>query len=333
MIPFIKIETLSDNDLLKLCETYGTKAKFWYRKFLGLLPEVNRRKVYEKRKCGSICEFAAKFGGVSKDQAERVVCIERTLRECGATKLREMLIEGGVSMHKLARIVSIVNKENEDVLVYAVKNLPQDALETFVKDWKLQMATVVEQEENKGGGKNGGNAMDFSPDDRLKTVRSHTSTSDKSQEQANVNFENIELRYVNLNALFNLGLDTEVVKRLSELKSKGFNINKLLTELLDVREQKIAEDKENIATKEDKKRKDGKEVTRRIPIKVKEILKEEFGTKCIAANCTRDVENIHHTGRFSITQSHNPYFLAPLCKRHHDIAHVMDEKFLEKKMR
>ena len=43
-------------------------------------------------------------------------------------------------------------------------------------------------------------------------------------------------------------------------------------------------------------------------------------------------KNIHHTARFGVSQSHNPYFIAPLCKQHHDIAHVMDERMIEMKM-
>ena len=174
----MKIPTLSDRDLLTLCKKYGTQTKFWYRKFLGLLPEINRRRIYEKRKCASICEFAAKFGGVTKEQTERVICIERTLLENRMERLRGMLTAGEISMHKLARIMSVVNKENEEILVHAVKNLPQDSLEIYVWDMRNQMQ------------ENGANSVRIMGN--TKNVRSHTFTLDKPQEQANLIFEGSE---------------------------------------------------------------------------------------------------------------------------------------------
>ena len=189
----MKIDALPDTDLLKLCEEYGTKAKFWYRKFLGLLPEINRRKLFEKRKCVSICEFAAKFGGVSKEQTERVICIELTLLEYGVMALREMLIGGEVSMHKLARIVSIVSKENEKILIHAIKHLPQNALEAYVRDQKFQMR---ENCESKDGNSNEIGDVTSRDAGGAENVRSHTFTTYKPQEQANLIFNDGESKAV-----------------------------------------------------------------------------------------------------------------------------------------
>ena len=334
----MKISTLSDCDLLTLYEKYGTQAKFWYRKFLGLLPEINRRRIYEKRKCSSICEFAGKFGGVTKEQTERVICIERTLLENGMEQLREMLTAGEISMHKLTRVMSVVNKENEKILVHAVKNLPQDSLETYVRDLKNHVR-------NETG----------------ENVRSHTFAPDKPQGQANLIFENSEYEEgnekngnlsaakndenvrqeevqndtPNIKQLFDLGLHSEVVQRLNGLKAKGFDINAMLTGLLDGREETIAQEKQEVAQEQEQKERGksekGEEISRHIPRKVEKILQKEFGKKCAVRGCGKNAEHIHHTARFELTHSHNPYFMAPFCKRHHDIAHLMDERFLEMK--
>ena len=343
----MKISTLSDAELLTLSEEYGLKAKFWYRKFLGLLTEINRRKLFEKKKCVTICEFAAKFGGISKEQVERVVCTERTFVERGTMQLREMLITGEVSMHKLTRIVSIACKENENILVHAVKNLPQDSLEAYVRDQKFQMQARV-MEKNRTSNEQSNNRPDNvlndlsnnrsnkllnnALNDHDKNVRSHTFALDRSQGQANLDFENIEKNVPNINQLLSLGLNKEVVQRLSELKAKGFDVNQILTALLDTREKKIIEEKaktaEDVEKKEQEKNAKGEEVTRHIPKKAERILEKEFGTKCAVHRCSHEADHIHHTARFELTKSHNPYFLAPLCKQHHDIAHVMDSNFL-----
>ena len=75
-----------------------------------------------------------------------------------------------------------------------------------------------------------------------------------------------------INQLFSLGLNSEVVGKLNTLKSKGFDVNKILTELLEKRDNEISEKKENTAkevTKDEERRlKEGKEATRYIPEKV-----------------------------------------------------------------
>ena len=35
--------------LYQLCKTFGARTLLWRQKFIGLLPEVNRRKLYEKK--------------------------------------------------------------------------------------------------------------------------------------------------------------------------------------------------------------------------------------------------------------------------------------------
>lgn len=40
---------ISDKELYALCKKYGENALQWRRKFIGLLPEVNRRRLYEKK--------------------------------------------------------------------------------------------------------------------------------------------------------------------------------------------------------------------------------------------------------------------------------------------
>ncbi|MBI5754420.1 hypothetical protein HZA40_04730, partial [Candidatus Peregrinibacteria bacterium] len=59
---------LTDQNLYELCKTYGTRALEWRRKFIGLLPEVNKRKLYQKKGFGSIFEFAKKLAGLSEEQ-------------------------------------------------------------------------------------------------------------------------------------------------------------------------------------------------------------------------------------------------------------------------
>ena len=63
-----KLMKITDEKLYELCKRFGTQARLWRQKFAGLLPEVNRRRLYEKHACSSIFEFAAKLCGMSEKQ-------------------------------------------------------------------------------------------------------------------------------------------------------------------------------------------------------------------------------------------------------------------------
>src|SRR3989338_4471656 len=128
------INPISDQELLELCYKYGTQALLWRRKFIGLLPEVNRRQLYKRKGCSSIFEFAARLAGISREQVERVLGLERKFENMPI--LKKLLINGEVSVNKLARISSVANPENQEFLADQVRLLPKNALETLVRDEK-----------------------------------------------------------------------------------------------------------------------------------------------------------------------------------------------------
>jgi len=144
-----------------------------------------------------------------------------------------------------------------------------------------------------------------------------------------------------------LHLSPEVQQKLLELQQKGIDINNFILESLQKREQEIAERKEEIS-KQILKREEEKFVknfmknsmensaessawksnerfpTKHIPISARKILHEEFGKKCSIKNCQKPSVQIHHIQRFFASQSHDPRYLAPLCKEHHELAHSAD---------
>ena len=99
------VSSLSDKELYRKCQYYGTAARMWRQKFIGLLPEVNRRRLYEKKGFRDVFEFAFKLCGLSEKQ----VRLALNLRERVEDKpvLKGMLENGEVSINKLARVVFI----------------------------------------------------------------------------------------------------------------------------------------------------------------------------------------------------------------------------------
>ncbi len=297
-----QIHKLSDQKLLQLCAQYGEQALKWKRKFAGLLPEVNRRKLYEKKGCVSIFEFAAKFSGMSKDQVALVLNLEQKFEDKPILKIA--LINGEISVNKLARVASVATNINEEFWVNQSKLLSNRALETLVKDEKISQ----KQELNIG----------------TKILQT------QSAEIQNGLFptEN-ELKSLHVQTLGGLKLTTEVHVKLLELQEKGIDINKIILQALENRDQKIAQKKEQISQEQQ----NNGPAKRYIPVKVKNIIKEEFGEKCAITTCKKPALQYHHTKRYGLDPSHDPKFMAHFCKEHHQIAHTIDVKFQECRLR
>jgi predicted CopG family antitoxin len=254
----------------------GAKAKHYMRQCIGMIPEIYRLRIYEDEGFGSIYEYAAKLAGISRLQVDTVLRLEKRFEDKPA--LKEALVNGEVSHHKLVRIASIATEENQEELAYKVRILPKSALETFVRDEKFQNPDGL-----------------FKPGNSPKSLPGQT-----------------------------LDLNEEVTEKLLELQNKGLDVNEILLELLEKREKEIEEEKEQLSQETTSK-------SRYIPVKIKQNLHKEYGTKCAIPHCTKPAEAIHHTQRYAVAQSHDPRYLAPLCREHHLIAHSIDVNFIKKR--
>lgn len=294
---------ITDEKLYELCQKYGAAARFWRQKFIGLLPEVNKRRLYEKKGFSSVFEFAFKLAGVSEEQVSRVLNLERKIEKM--PELHRALTSGEVSLNKLRRIVPIVTEENQAMLLEQVKVLPQKAVETLVKDEKM-----------------------FCDAGR----------APKSYDQMGM----LQLQANGCAKFDVLNLNPEVCQKLLELQKKGIDINEIILNAVEEREERIARKKEEIAKNiteaaSEKMTENGTSVgannasatSRYIPVEIKKLLHEEFGEKCSIATCDKPAKIIHHTQRYGLSRNHDPRFLAPLCAQHHAIAHSIDLKYCE----
>ncbi|MBI4994216.1 hypothetical protein HZC21_01050, partial [Candidatus Peregrinibacteria bacterium] len=96
------------------------------------MPEVNRRRLYERKGFSSIFEFAFKLCGLSAEQVRLALNLEKRFEN--KPILKKILENGEVSINKLTRIASIATPENEQELAEKIKILPKHALETWVRD-------------------------------------------------------------------------------------------------------------------------------------------------------------------------------------------------------
>ena len=136
---------MTDQELYEKARLYGRNALLWRQKFIGLLPEVQRRRLYEKKGFGSVFEFAFKLAGLSEQQVR--TALNLGVRFSDKPTLKALLENGEVSVNKLVRIQSIATPQNEADLAQAVQLLPRKALETFVRD---ERKVAVQNEDGLG---------------------------------------------------------------------------------------------------------------------------------------------------------------------------------------
>ena len=127
-------------------------------------------------------------------------------------------------------------------------------------------------------------------------------------------------------AVHTLQLDNDIQNELTEMQQKGIDVNELLRQFLQKRKTEIEEKKSEISKMQTQEREEraviGMPAKRYIPATVRHILKAEFGTLCSAKGCTHKAENLHHEQGFAKTQHHDPKFIKPLCRAHHELAHL-----------
>lgn len=284
------VQQLSDNQLFNLCQRYGEQARIWRQKFIGLLPEVNRRRLFAKKGFSSIFEFSKKLAGLSEEQVCLALNLEKKFEKRGAVVLKGMLEAGEVSVNKLARVVSIADSSNQEFLAAQVKQLSQKALETLVRDEKYLR------------------------------ISGATSFSNSQIVEQFLRAQKSDDRILNAQEPKTLMLSYEVKQKLLELQLKGIDINSLILEFLKKRDEEIKYEKEKLS---EEAQPTG---SRYIPVQIRKILKKEFGTKCSIVWCMREADEIHHSQRFSLSRRHDPKYLAPFCEEHHAIAHSIDQR-------
>jgi len=126
---------------------------------------------------------------------------------------------------------------------------------------------------------------------------------------------------------FDLELDEDVKKELLEMKKKGIDVNQILRNFLRERKEEMEQEKSEIVEKQSHERDDraviGMPANRYVPIEVRRIVIEEFGRTCSAPGCEKPAENLHHEKGFAVDQCHDPRYLKPMCRSHHEIVHAV----------
>src|SRR3990167_7814655 len=87
---------LTDDAFIDLCERYGKLHLISRHKFIGLLPEAYRRRIWERKGFFSIFEFGAKLAGLSEEQIRRALNLDVSFEKKNLLLLQAAFVSGEV---------------------------------------------------------------------------------------------------------------------------------------------------------------------------------------------------------------------------------------------
>lgn len=119
-------------DLHQKFVTYGSLALRWRRKCEMLLPEIDRKQIWKKKKYASIYEYAAKLAGMSKASVDNALWIMKKIED--KPQLKEIAERKGINCVK--PVANLATHETEDFWAGKADSMSRHALEAYIKDYK-----------------------------------------------------------------------------------------------------------------------------------------------------------------------------------------------------
>lgn len=276
---------------------FGINAKEWMKKCVMLLPEIEKHRIWEQKGFSSIYEYAAKLAGMSRNTVNDALRILRKIED--KPELQKVVEMKGINA--VRPILRIATPETAEFWAEKAAVMSKHTLEMYVRelrrqkeDGTLESLAFIDEANNEAAGQN---------------LRTGTENIAKKPHQQAVG--DFDQRTTPVQITITMELNPEIANQLQKLKASG-NWNTLMRELLQIRAQKLEEEKPApIKTK-----------FRHIPAKIKKHVLAKTNGTCSFPGCTKPHEIFHHTQRWVLENIHDPNRLEPLCEGHERIAHL-----------
>ncbi len=112
---------------------YGKNAKEWMRKCELLLPEIERKKIWKKKKFKDIYHYAAVLAGMSRNKVNECLRVCRHIED--KPELMEVAEKKGINAVK--PVATIATQETAEFWAEKVEAMPKNAVEKMVQHHRL----------------------------------------------------------------------------------------------------------------------------------------------------------------------------------------------------
>lgn len=113
---------------------YGRNAKEWTRKCVLLLPEIERKQIWKKRRFNSLYEYAAKLAGMSRPSVDEALRVLKRVED--KPELKKVIEEKGIQ--SVRPVAAIATQETAAFWAEKAREMSKNTLEVYVREYKKQ---------------------------------------------------------------------------------------------------------------------------------------------------------------------------------------------------
>lgn len=275
----MKLSQLTDAALYQKCKLYGTNARTAMRKFEALLPKVYRRRLYKKRNCASIHEFASKLAGMSHEKVDRILSMANKLKN--KPILQQAFESGKIGYSKIEDVVFVATPETEEKWAEKAQNMNRLALKLEVQ--KERAKTGIDLNQNIGLFIAGDNFEPVEMTEKWNTVSFKISKEDE------IEFKSIKQKLEKFSGeTLSAG---ETFSKILKLV-KGMQISKEIKPVPE--EQTVIQVRPECAAKKAHEATQRGKISRYVPVSVKRLVLARQNRRCAHPGCTNPPAELHH---------------------------------------
>ena len=115
---------------------YGRNAKEWTRKCVLLLPEIERKQIWKKRRFNSLYEYAAKLAGMSRPSVDEALRVLKHVED--KPELKKVIEEKGIQ--SVRPVATIATQETANFWANKAREMSKNTLEVYVREYKKQFS-------------------------------------------------------------------------------------------------------------------------------------------------------------------------------------------------
>ncbi|MDD3861947.1 MAG: hypothetical protein PHP74_03620 [Candidatus Gracilibacteria bacterium] len=313
---------LNTADLHKQFLLLGRERNKITYKLLALLPQIYKRKIYEKHGFATIYEYAGKLAGLSHSTVEKSLKLEKKLEN--KPLLQKAIETRGV--HKVAIIANLATPETEKMFVDKITNMSKPALQQLSKELrgkitgKIQTTWQIEMDEEmmkmflklkKNLGKFG---SELSNKEAMRRMLKKWEEMSEGKEPKVVMGKNVKPQTQAKKKQEIPGENKRCPSNLTCHSREGGNLPQFsATNSIDSRLRG-----NDTATRSTRFARFAP-ASRYIPIAKKRLILAQTNGGCAHPNCQNPAQIFHHQQRFFQTKNHES--IISLCKIHHEFAH------------
>lgn len=274
-------------------QKYGTCAREWTRKCALLLPEIEKHRIWEQKKFGSIYEYACKLAGMGRPAVDDALRVLKKIED--KPDLRKVVELKGINA--VRPVAAIATRETQSFWAEKAMAMSKNTLEVYVKD--LTRSTDLTQQIS----------TNTNLENNLCTSTEKAPRTSGQQAISLFDTQNFEIKATQKTVV--MQLSPEIADQLEKLKGQG-DWNELMKQFLELRSLELEEQKPEPV----------QATSRHIPVKIQQHVTARTNGNCSHPGCAKPIEIKHHTKRFALEKNHDPDQIHGLCKEHERIAHL-----------